>query len=57
MFNSPMLKRQIQHCIHPDIKKPNELDNEGWERMSVVFAQAGKVQKLYFKCNQFIIFI
>ena len=29
MFNSPMLKRQTQHYIHPDIKQLHELDNGG----------------------------
>jgi len=30
-------------------EKLNELGKEGWELVSVVFDQTGKVQKLYFK--------
>jgi len=30
-------------------EKLNELGNEGWELVSVVSNQTGKVQKLYFK--------
>ncbi|HXX34478.1 MAG TPA: DUF4177 domain-containing protein [Thermodesulfobacteriota bacterium] len=37
--------------LHPPAHKErlNELGREGWELVSVVFDQAGKVQKLYFK--------
>ena len=37
--------------LHPPghKEKLNELGKEGWELVSVVFDQTGKVQKLYFK--------
>jgi hypothetical protein len=37
--------------LHPPAHKEklNELGKEGWELVSVVFDQTGKVQKLYFK--------
>ena len=38
-------------ALHPPAHKEklNELGKEGWELVSVVFDQTGKVQKLYFK--------
>ena len=37
--------------LHPPghKEKLNELGKDGWELVSVVFDQAGRVQKLYFK--------
>ena len=37
--------------LHPPTHKErlNELGGEGWELVSVVFDQKGKVEKLYFK--------
>jgi len=37
--------------LHPPTHKErlNELGKEGWELVSVVFDQRGKVEKLYFK--------
>lgn len=37
--------------LHPPghKEKLNELGNEGWELVNVVFDQKGRVQKLYFK--------
>jgi hypothetical protein len=38
-------------ALHPPghKEKLNELGNEGWELVNVVFDQKGRVQKLYFK--------
>lgn len=37
--------------LHPPghKEKLNELGNEGWELVSVVFDSSGRVQKMYFK--------
>jgi hypothetical protein len=44
--------------LHPPVHKEklNELGKEGWELVSVVFDQTGKVQKLYCQKTDQVIF-